>query len=232
MNVEKATMNVSTTSQEQRFLETIRDIRSDLDKYPDLEFNCLNKEETIILFVDMINGFAVEGPLASPRVGDLIEPMAQLLKHSEGIKKVFLCDRHQEHSGEFGSYLPHAIQGTEEALIVKELYELQDMQTSVIFKNSTNGMMTKEMRNYFEAHPQVKNYIIIGNCTDICILQFALSLKAYYNEMNLSKNIIVPMSLVDTFNLVETRHDADLMNLFAFYNMKMNGIDLYQNIVF
>lgn len=232
MNVEKTTMNVSSDAEEERILKTIRAIKSDLDEYPDLEFNGLSKEESIIIIVDMINGFAVEGPLASPRVGGLIEPMTHLLKHSEGIKKVFLCDRHQEHSGEFGSYLPHAIQGTDEALIVKELYELQDMQTSVIFKNSTNGMMTKEMRNYLEAHPKVKNYIVIGDCTDICILQFALSLKAYYNEINLSKNIIVPMSLVETFELKETRHDADLMNLFAFYNMKMNGIELYRNIVF
>ena len=231
MNDEKGTINVRLDEESAIFLETIRNIKNDLNKLPNLEFKTLNKEETIIVIVDMINGFAVEGPLSSPRIGALIEPMAHLLRLSEGIKKVFLCDRHQEHSEEFKHYLPHAVQGTDEALIVKELYELQDIQSSVIFKNSTNGMMNHEMRSYLEAHPNVKNYVVIGDCTDICILQFALSLKAYYNEMNQLKNVIVPMSLVDTFDLAETRHNADLMNLFAFYNMTLNGIDLYQKIV-
>ncbi len=211
-------------------MQVIHNIESDLKQRPALPFAELEVSETAVIIIDMINGFALEGSLSSERVEALIEPIAELMKASKGMNKVFLCDRHPENAVEFSSYLPHAIQGTSEALIVEPLYSLQDEHTSVIFKNSTNGMMTKDMRHYLEANSSLKNFVIVGDCTDICILQFALSLKAYFNELNKDKQIMVPMALVDTFDLEVTSHDATLMNLFAFYNMKMNGVSLYSSI--
>jgi nicotinamidase-related amidase len=211
-------------------LKVIQKIHDDLIKVPSLSLSELEIDKTVIVIIDMIKGFAIEGALSSKRVTRLIEPIAGLIEMSKGAKKVFLCDRHSENSSEFLSYLPHAIQGTEEALIVDELYALQDELSSVIFKNSTNGMMTKEMRHYLEANPEIKHFIIVGDCSDICVLQFALGLRAYYNEKNIQKDVIVPMAMVDTFNLLDTQHDAGLMNLFTFYNMKMNGIMLARDI--
>lgn len=209
---------------------TVQRIQDDLNLLPGLNLPSLKADETAIIIIDMINGFALEGSLASPRVGALIEPISNLIEKCQGMKKVFVCDRHSENAAEFSSYLPHAVEGTEEALIVEVLYKLQDAQTSVIFKNSTNGMMTHEMQAYLAANPEINNFILVGDCTDICVLQFALSLKTYFNEINVQKQVIVPMNLVDTFELEVTAHDGDLMNLFAFYNMKMNGIAIYSHI--
>lgn len=215
----------------EQIIFTIMRIEQDLKQLQALPITSLKPEETAIIIIDMINGFTTSGALASPRIDALVDPIANLMKHSGGMKKVFICDRHPEQATEFESYLPHAIEGTNEALIVEALYKLQDEQTSVIFKNSTNGMMTREMQAYLEANPDIQNFILVGDCTDICVLQFGLSLKAYFNEMNVNKQIIVPMNLVDTFDLEITAHHGDLMNLFAFYNMKMNGIQLYSEII-
>lgn len=211
-------------------LEMLKAIQADLKLMPAMKFSSYKADETAIIVIDMINGFALEGALASERVEGLIEPIAELLRAAKGMKKVFLCDHHPASASEFESYLPHAIQGSDEALIVQQLYELQDEQTSVIFKNSTNGMMAAGMQQYLQAHPQIQNYIVVGDCTDICVLQFALSLRAYFNEHNESKAVMVPMQLVDTYDLSVTHHGADLMNLFAFYNMKMNGVKLFGDI--
>lgn len=225
-------MNVQMASafNSEQVMKVIGNIEKDLQQSPTLILPDLKVDETAIIIIDMINGFALEGSLASGRVEALVEPIAALMKASKGMNKVFVCDRHPENAVEFSSYLPHAIQGTNEALIVEPLYALQDEHTSVIFKNSTNGMMTKAMRQYLEANSSISNFVIVGDCTDICVLQFALSLKAYFNEMNIEKSVMVPMALVDTFDLEVTSHDAALMNLFAFYNMKMNGVSLYSNI--
>lgn len=210
-------------------LTSIKRMADTVDHAPKLDLLELEASETAIIIVDMINGFAKEGALSSPRVEALIKPLEALLNTSAGIKKVFLCDRHPENTAEFESYLPHAIEGTSEALIVDELYALSDEHSSVIFKNSTNGMMSKAMQHYVTAHEsQIKNWIIVGDCTDICILQFALSLKTYFNEINLKREVIVPVDLVDTYELAITNHHAELLNTFALFNLQQNGIKLVQ----
>lgn len=210
-------------------LTSIKRMASTIDDAPKLALESLTPNETAIIIVDMINGFAKAGALSSPRVEALINPLEALMKTSAGIKKVFLCDRHPEGTAEFESYLPHAIEGTEEALIVEELYALSDEHSSVIFKNSTNGMMSKAMQHYVSAHEaQIKNWVVVGDCTDICILQFALSLKTYFNEINLKREVIVPVNLVDTYELAVTNHHAELVNTFALFNLQQNGIKLVE----
>lgn len=212
-------------------LNTIKRIQMSLEALESVEIGAFEREKTAIIVVDMIKGFALSGALASERVEGLIEPIEALLKSANGMKKVFLCDRHLETAAEFGAYLPHAVEGTDEVMIVDQLYALQDELTSVIFKNSTNGMMAPGMSDYIKAHEsQIDNYIVVGDCTDICVLQFALSLKTYFNERNLIKEVIVPASMVETFDLEVTNHDAELMNLFSLYNMQMNGIRVVKHI--
>ncbi len=33
----------------------------------------------------------------------------------------------------------------------------------------------------------IDNIIIVGDCTDICIYQFAITLKSYFNQHNIEK---------------------------------------------
>jgi len=61
-------------------------------------------------------------------------------------------------------------------------------------------------------------------------LQFALSLKTDFNRRNLNKRVIVIQSLCETYD--GGSHGGDISNLFAFYNMKTNGIEVPKDIVF
>lgn len=222
-------MNFEMTNDQ--IIHSIDKMKDMISALTSLRIEAFNQERTVIVVVDMIKGFAVSGPLSSSRVYGITKPIASLIELMPSAKKVYLCDRHPANAAEFSAYLPHAIEGTEETMIVDELYALQDEHSSVIFKNSTNGMLSSAMKQYIDSHLSISdNFIVVGDCTDICILQFALSLKAYLNELNLSHVVTVPVNLVETYDLEVTNHPAELMNVFALYNMHMNGIRLVGDI--
>ena len=102
----------------------------------------LSKEKTAIIVVDMVNGFVHEGPLSSPRVIGIIDNLVKLNEKTQGYKKIFFLDRHEENSVEFENYAKHCINGTSEAELISSLRN-QDAtihnNTTMIPKNSTNG---------------------------------------------------------------------------------------------
>ena len=74
----------------------------------------------------------------------------------------------------------------------------------------------------------VDNIIVIGDCTDICIYQFAVTLKTYFIQNNINKNVIVPMNLVDTYDIPNV-HCADLSNIVFLNSMIQNGINVIKS---
>ncbi len=211
-------------------MEALKKIENDL-KGKTIELSEFNKNKTVLIVVDMVNGFVYSGPLSSPRVAGIVKNIAILNEKTNGFKKVFFLDSHEENSKEFGSFPLHCIRGSYEAELIPELKtkfsERQD--TLYIEKNSTNGFFTAEFQQWLEKNiDEVDNYIIVGCVTDICVLQFALSLKAYFNEKNKSKRIVVPKDCVETYD--GGTHDGYLMNLFALYNMHTSGIEIADKI--
>ena len=51
----------------------------------------------------------------------------------------------------------------------------------IIEKNSTNGFFAMDIADY----AYLDNFIVVGCCTDICVYQFVLALKTYFNQNNL-----------------------------------------------
>jgi len=195
-----------------------------------LELNSLNKEETALIVIDMVNGFVYNGPLSSPRVAAIVNNIVDINKKTNGYKKVFFTDSHSENSKEFSSFPVHCLKNSEESMLIPELVTESSSSNSIIIeKNSTNGFNSEGFRQWFNKNcDNVNNYIVTGCVTDLCVLQFTLSLKAYFNEMNKDKRIIVPMNAVDTYDLGS--HNAYLMNLFALYNMHISGIEVVDKI--
>jgi nicotinamidase-related amidase len=204
-------------------------IEKQLQKVNSLPITSLDQTQTALIVVDMVNGFAKGGNLYSDRVESIINPIVTTTKLFRGFTKLFVADRHTSDSVEFNAYLPHCI--GDESQVIEELKELYDEFTVEIPKNSTNAFLSPFFQNWFESNKdQYNQYVIIGDCTDICILQLALSLKAYYNEENKRSRIIVPTNAVETYHLDLNNHYGDLMNVFALYNMALNGIELVKNI--
>ncbi|WP_312811314.1 isochorismatase family cysteine hydrolase [Sedimentibacter sp.] len=196
-----------------------------------IELHSLNKDRTSLFVVDMIVGFVHSGIMSSPRVASIVNNISELNEKLHGYKKVFFLDAHEEDAQEFRSYPKHCVIGTEEAELIPELITeySEEFGTVYINKNSTNGFVSDEFQKWLKKNEgEIDNYIITGCVTDICVMQFALSLKAYFNENNKNKRVIVPINSVETYD--GGSHDGELMNLFALYNMHINGIEVVENI--
>ena len=181
-------------------------------------------QDTIVFVMDMNNGFAKKGVLYSPRTEAMIEPIRELVMRckSRGIEVIAFSDCHPADSQEFAGYPPHCVRGTEECRMVPELEKLC---SEIIYKGSTNGIFC-DLSAVFRK--KYRRFIIVGCCTDICVYQFATSLKARFNEQNEAVDIIVPMDLVDTYDSPE--HNADLHNVVFSNSMLQNGIHVVRTL--
>ncbi len=199
-----------------------------LNDVPSLCLKTLEAEQTALIIVDMVNGFVKEGPMSSPRIQSIIEPICHLLKgaNQQGIPVVAFADCHAEDCVEFSSYPTHCVKDTTESEIIDEIKQAGTYD--VIFKNSTNGFLEPAFRDWLATHPRINHFIIVGDCTDICVEQFAITLKTYFNANNQPSRLIVPISCVETYDF--DVHAADLMNVIALYKMMMNGIEIIRHL--
>lgn len=198
-----------------------------------------DQPERVALFsIDMINGFCNEGPLAGPRVGALIEPVAALFRraYALGIRNFVLTqDTHSPNAPEFAVYPPHCLAGTPESQTVVELAELPFAdQITTIEKNSLSSHLGTALGAWLVEHPQLTTFIIVGDCTDLCVYSAAMHLRLEANALNLTRRVIVPAAAVDTFDtpvavareLGIMAHDGDLHHMLFLHHMAQNGVEV------
>ena len=189
-----------------------------------------------VLVVDLLVGFCSEGPLASPRVGSLVEPVSRFLQlaHEAGVRH-FLCanDSHPPDALEFRAFPPHCVQGTREAELAPELAALPFSGLFTLFpKNSLNVGLTPGFGEWLEDHPEVDTWVCLGDCTDLCVYHEAMHLCLRANQVSRDVEVWVPADLVDTYDLPVAvaqeldvlPHDGDLLHRMALYQMALNGI--------
>nr|WP_294571021.1 isochorismatase family cysteine hydrolase [uncultured Romboutsia sp.] len=206
-------------------LSELESLKSNLDNLPIMNLSDLNLNNTDLFIVDINNGFAKGGALYSPRIENLINPIVNFTKSvSNDIKSIIaFTDYHTNKSTELLNYPTHCIENTIECEIVDELKFIENIK--IVKKNSTNGFFALDDLSF----NNTDNIIIIGDCTDICIYQLAITLKSYFNQNNINKNIIVPINLVDTYN-IDNVHPAELLNIVFLNSMIQNGIKVVKEI--
>ncbi|MCL2061553.1 MAG: isochorismatase family protein [Firmicutes bacterium] len=196
----------------------------EVDAKPDLMVKTIDNENTLCIVVDMINGFCKSGNLASPRLADVIRPVRELLQKLPNAQKAFIRDCHSANeTAEFKWFPPHCHTKKESALAD----ELKGFGGIDIPKNSTNGFFALMSRI-----PELNKYanmIVVGVCTDICVMQLALSLRAYLNENNSHANVITFTDCIDTYH--SPVHNAELSNLFALRFMEQAGVQVFKNVI-
>ncbi len=209
--------------------EALSGIWDTLQGLPILSLEQVAQDKTVLVIVDMINGFVREGALQSPRVDDLIPAIATLSEACDkyNVQKLAFADNHTMASPEFSAYPPHCLAGTSESEIVDEIKAVGGYR--LIAKNSTNGFLEAEFMDWMQDNQDVVQFIVVGDCTDICIRQFAVSLKTWFNLQDIKSRIIVPISAVDTYDL--GLHQGDLMHMMALYGMLGDGIEVVSDIV-
>lgn len=148
----------------------------------------LNPKRTVVINVDTINGFFYHGALSSPRLAAVVPQIVRVNEYFGFSKKLFFVDRHYDNSPEFTSYPEHCVD-LSECEIIDELKPFADpVYATVIYKNSTNGFLSAKFAAWLRDNKDnFDHYVITGGVTDICVMQFALSLKAYFNESNQKK---------------------------------------------
>lgn len=202
----------------EQIYETINGINEDVN------INDFNKENTMLVIIDMNKGFANHGALYSDRVEGIIGKVADLAKKATdlGIEIVAFTDYHTEESPEFGSYPEHCMYNSDEWELVDELKKIKEIK--LIKKNSTNGFIEKE----FNLMDNIENVIVVGDCTDICIYQFAVACKTDMNRRNLKGDVIVPKDMVETYDA--PFHKANFMNQVFLNSMISNGVKVVKTV--
>ncbi len=199
-------------------------------------------EKIAIISVDVTKGFCSIGPLASPRVAGIVEPIVDLLERAwnAGVRHIILSqDTHEPDAVEFSAWPPHCIRGTEESETVDEIRQLSFFdQIMVLEKNSIASGLNHDLQQWVLDHPEVENYIVVGDCSDLCTYQLAMFLRLDANERQLKRNVIVPENCVQTYDMtIEVAkevgafaHPGDMMHAFFLYHMALNGVEVIKAI--
>lgn len=206
--------------------EPLEAIYNEMAELTALSLTEIDRSDTALIIVDMIGGFVYEGALYSPRNESLLPKIENLLKKVRHMSVLAVCDSHEEDSPEFASYPQHCLAGTAESALAPCLTPY----VSTIFqKGSTNAIHAKNFSNWLLKNPKFEHFVIVGVCTDICVKQLAISLKTYFNEQGVAKDIIVPAELTETYTLGP--HNAELYQVLALSEMKSNGVNVVRDIV-
>lgn len=204
-------------------------IESQLQNLPVLEAQSINRPDTLLLHIDIVEGFINEGALSSSRSAQIVPYVVAINEKLDRVRKVFVRDEHPADACEFKAYPAHCVIDTGESQIVPELQPFIQDEDQVFFKNSTNVFHADGFKAYL-SESEVDTIVLVGVVTDICVLQAGLSIQTWFNEQDIPIRIIAVVDAVETFDAPDTGHDADLMHLLALYNLQMNGIELVQSI--
>lgn len=201
--------------------------------------------QVAIIVVDMVNGFCNEGALASERVKGIIDPIVTLLKTAwnHGFRNYFLVnDNHEIDAVEFQSFPPHCTKGSIESQPVDEIRSLPFYNKfKIITKNSLSADLDNKIEPPNNKESTLTHYIVLGNCTDLCIYQTAMSLRLKANNaQDQLRQVIVPIDCVETYDLdLQTAkkigvhpHPAGIINAMFFHHMALNGIKIVKHVQF
>ncbi len=236
------TLSYSLAEQTKPFLDYLDEWMANQTALP-LNRAIPDPQRAALVSVDVINGFCYGGPLASPRVAGIVEPITRLFGRAwqHGVRQIVLSqEEHEPDAVEFNQYPPHCVRGTWEAETVEAFKQLPFFnQMTVIGKNSINPGLNTGLSDWVAAHPEIDTYIVVGDCTDLCTYQLAMYLRLDANGRQLSRRVIVPINCTETYNRpVEAAreqgglpHSGDLLHVVFLYHMQLNGVEIVSEII-
>ena len=218
------------------FLESaagqLKAMKESFDSLPVLKLSDFSPIDTVLVNVDINNGFCKCGNMYSPRVEEIIPYAAELNERFRAFPRVYLLDKHTAASEEFKTFTArHCLAEDMESDLVPELLPFVDENAVLCRKNSTNGFLSPDYASWLMGRLGIRNFIVIGDVLDICVMQYCLTQKKYCDEHDIPARVILVLKGTDTYDYAAGGHDADLMNLFTLYNLRLNGIEIVEDIV-
>lgn len=213
-------------------------------KLPAVRLQDLQKDpqKIAVVSVDMVVGFCHKGALASPEVKSIIPDVVEVFTnaHEYGITTFLLAqDAHYAQATEFAAYPPHCVKGSEEAEAIPELKELPFAKKFItIEKNSLSVAYNTTFANLLKKQPEIDIFVIVGNCTDLCVYSMAMHLRLSANAENKKRRIIVPANAVGTYDMSVEKakdlgampHPANLLHPLFLYHMSLNAVEVYKSL--
>lgn len=173
--------------------------------------------KTGLVLVDVINGFCTVGAgNLAPKEPD--ERIAEMVKESVRLSKAFsekkwpilaFLDTHHPDKPE-APYPPHCFIGSQEAKLVPDLLWLEnDPNATLRPKECIDGFLgsvEKDGSNVFidwVKNNKIKQILVAGICTDICVLDFVCSTLSARNRGFLPplENVIVSSQACATYDI-------------------------------
>ena len=156
----------------------------------------------VLIVVDMQNDF-ITGSLGSPEAQAIVPVMTERLREYEDGNTLVLFTKDTHYSDylitQEGSNLPveHCIKGTPGWSIVKEIssfvdhgnfmtYSAKDIIKGRVCKESFGSIRLAEIVENIAANEGVEEIVMMGVCTDVCVVSNALMLKAYCPEIKIT----------------------------------------------
>lgn len=179
-----------------------------------------------LIVVDMVNGFVKKGVLHDESIARVIPRQIEFIKEYQnaGELVIFIQDTHTEESTEhkrFPDY--HCLKGSGEEEVVDELKPFTLFNNTIcIPKNNTSFMEAPLFREVVGAATNIKEFDIVGCCTDICICNGPMGLANYMDEHNREVIVRVHQDAIATFSEDTRQNYVDA----AYLLMEQQGIQL------
>ncbi|KAI4314420.1 hypothetical protein L6164_027332 [Bauhinia variegata] len=213
--------------------------------------------KTGLVLVDVVNGFCTVGAgnLAPPQPD---EQISRMVDESVRLARVFsekkwpifaFIDCHHPDIPE-PPYPTHCISGTDEAKLVPDLVWLENEPNATLrCKDCIDGFLgsiEKDGSNVFidwVKNNQIKQILVVGICTDICVLDFVCSALSARNRGFLSplENVVVYSQACATFDLPvhvarsnkdAVAHPQELMHHIGLYMARGRGAKIVSEVLF
>lgn len=157
-------------------------------------FDCADDKRSdrmnrILIVVDMQKDF-IDGALGTKEAQAIVPAVLEKIRKHKGIV-IFTRDTHGENylSTQEGHNLPvvHCIEGTPGWELQKDIGQLAENRSSMIFNKGTFG--SDRLAGYLaELHEKeaIEEIELVGLCTDICVISNAMTIKAFLPEVKLA----------------------------------------------
>lgn len=190
----------------------------------------INQINEAVFLIDMNVGFCEEGALADPTIKRIVPSIISIIRMTleKGEGFFVVNDKHTKESTELKRYAGHC-NNEIESRTIKELGIYEEYANKIFYKNSTCALFAPGMMDMLMEMTDLKRVIIVGCCTDICIQNFAIALRNFFDELNMDIEIIVPKNAVETFDIPHI-HDRKENNERAYTVMENTGIKLVKTI--
>ena len=168
-----------------------------------IELERRNDYKKALFVIDMNNGFVNFGAMANPTYNNLVPEQLRMIEKFRKEDQLinFILEGHNEGAVEFNTYPAHCIKGTAEADLIPEFINEQNKNnTNTYYKNCINGMLNRNLQDDIKALKDLKEVIIEGVCTDLCVFDFGRTALRYFDELNRDIKMFVVKNAVDTFD--------------------------------